>query len=291
EEGEGTQPRTPAAGVEGGVQDGETPSQQPGPSGLLGPTVVGVEKVSLDIGGRGAWKPGPKSSKVRDKRKKDARRTMSDPQVRDDPEDTEGDSTALASKISKRSKGSPSPRNTEGEGTARSEDSEAFATDDAASAVDPEGDDGSDGSTKSHTSRSGATKRSRSGGRGKGAKVARPPDSSSGEEEDPPEKKDGRGRPGTTGEGIAVRARKQEKALQGDYDPPKYKAAMQMKKREMEEQIPQLPTRDIVARVLEHASGIDYAVSVSRNLRRDLAAQIRNGALFTKVAVDALSTR
>ncbi|XP_011872605.1 PREDICTED: serine/arginine repetitive matrix protein 1-like, partial [Vollenhovia emeryi] len=173
---------------------------------------------------------------------------------------------------------------------------------------DPEGDGGSDERTKSHTSHSGATKRSRSGGRGKSAKQARPLDSSSGEEEDLlPERKNGRGRPITTGKGVHAAALKEanrtlnalkrqqrdaERVLQGDYHPRQFEGAERRKRvRELEEQIPQLPTRDLVAKVLEHASRADEAARVSKNLKGSLAGAIRDAALYTRVAVDALSTR
>ncbi|XP_011869268.1 PREDICTED: uncharacterized protein LOC105562800, partial [Vollenhovia emeryi] len=144
--------------------------------------------------------------------------------------------------------------------------------------------------------------------KGRDAKQKRPLDSSSEEEENLlREKKDGRGRPVTTGKGVEMAARKMankalnkmkgemrdmEVIMQGDYDPLQYEGAERKKRmRELEEQIPQLPTCDLVAKVMDFSSKIDQAAKKSKNLKRTIAGLIRDGALYTRVAVDALSMR
>ncbi|XP_011880115.1 PREDICTED: serine/arginine-rich splicing factor SR45-like [Vollenhovia emeryi] len=278
----GAQPQTHAA-VAQGAQGGATGDHQPGPSGEpSGPRFAAVE-VEYVV-------------------------------------DEEEDPTGLGAKIRTRTKGSPSPKRTggsptpsgtsdgEGETTSVASSEVVDDQDDPARVVDSEEDSGSDASDKSHLSKSGATKRSRSSRRRKGAKYARSQGGSSEEEENPlPEKKDGRGRPPTTGKDVLMAERKKaqkdlnkangewrdtQRAMQGGYDPRKYEGAERRKKvRELEEQIPQLPTRDLVAEVVKHSSRIDEAVSASKNLKGTLAGMIREGALFTRIAIDALNTR
>ncbi|XP_011858703.1 PREDICTED: serine/arginine repetitive matrix protein 1-like [Vollenhovia emeryi] len=294
EEEVGAQPQTYAA-VAQGVQGGGTGQHQPRPSGEpSGPTIVSVK------GGRGIrGEKGPIYGQ-------------------EYLEEEEEERTALAAKIRTRTRGSPSPRRTgdsptptdEGRGETPSAASSDVVDDldEPALVVDSEGDHDSDASVKSHVSRSGATKRSKSVGRGRDVKQKRPLDTSSGEEEDPLHtKKDARGRKATTGRGVQIKARKEvaqalkksredlrnvERALQGEYDPRKYEGAERRRKiRELEEQVPQLPTRDLVAKVLDFSSKIDEAAKVSKNLKGTLAGLIRDGALYTRIAVDTLSTR
>ncbi|XP_011867943.1 PREDICTED: serine/arginine repetitive matrix protein 1-like [Vollenhovia emeryi] len=83
-----------------------------------------------------------------------------------------------------------------------------------------------------------------------------------------------------------------ENILQGIYDPRKFEGVERKKKvRELQEQIPQLPTRDLVAKVIKYSSKIDEAAKRSQNLKGTFVGLIRDGALYTRVAVDALSTR
>ncbi|XP_011858889.1 PREDICTED: uncharacterized protein LOC105556407 [Vollenhovia emeryi] len=80
--------------------------------------------------------------------------------------------------------------------------------------------------------------------------------------------------------------------MQGDYVPLQYEGSMRRRKeRELGEQIPQLPTRDLVAKVVDYSSKIDHLAKTSKNLKGTVAGMIREGALYTRLAVDALSTR
>ncbi|XP_011865106.1 PREDICTED: uncharacterized protein LOC105560530, partial [Vollenhovia emeryi] len=251
----GAQPQTYAT-VAQGAQSGGAGQQQPEPSTSSGPKVVSVEVTRLGLDKLRGTTPGPKSSKFKERRTADPRRTKSDPRGQDP--------MGLAGKVQRTE---PSP---------------------------PEGgvDDVKCGVVEG----------------GRGAKQARPQESSSGEEEDLlPEKKDARGRPVTTGKGVGMKARKKvaqdlkrsredlrniEGIIQGDYEPQRYEGAERRRKiRELEEQVPQLPTRDLVAMVLDHSSKNDEAARTSRNLKGTVTGIIRDGALFTRVAVDALSTR
>ncbi|XP_011859276.1 PREDICTED: uncharacterized protein LOC105556772 [Vollenhovia emeryi] len=153
-------------------------------------------------------------------------------------------------------------------------------------------------SGKSHRSASGATKRGKSSSRSsKRRKVVavrnRPPAR-------------GLGRPVVTGEGVELAARREARReledlkrqireykaiLEGNYNPREYPAARKKREEELREMVPNLPSSDLVARLLETAQGIDNVAASSRNLKGSFVEVLRDGALFVQMAADALYTR
>lgn len=184
-----------------------------------------------------------------------------------------------------------------------------------------EDEDSSSASAKSTVS--GASKRSRGGSSiyAKRRMVVPTVDISSGEEdmqdarEDPDddgsdiedERKDKRGRPMSTGEGAYARQikeckgrlkrlREEEKAmremLDGGYDENEFsKSKVKENVRKLKEELPNLPTRDLVAEGFKKVQRIDFAAARSNNLKGVFKKELREAAQFLQVALDTIVNR
>lgn len=152
-------------------------------------------------------------------------------------------------------------------------------------------------------------KRARSRGRtteGKKSRNASPRTVSPASSEDAlPEEPRGRGRPVTTGKGVGIRAQKAaeklaaterlirtaEEIVKGGYELRDSRRRMAAKEEELGEEVKFFPIRDIAAELIKWVNSIDRLVTASGNLKGTFVKQIREAALYIKVATDALATR
>jgi len=116
-----------------------------------------------------------------------------------------------------------------------------------------------------------------------------------------------RGRPVTTGEGIEIIARKTvakklkalnqevenvEKILQGGYDPSDYRGGRWAAKREkMEEEMQNLPSRDIAAQMLDATKQVEMVANKSGSLKGTYVKLLKDTMLRMTSGVDALINR
>lgn len=116
-----------------------------------------------------------------------------------------------------------------------------------------------------------------------------------------------RGRPATTGEGIEIRKRREiekeirelqeekrklEKILEWGYDPSEYKGGRQSKRsEEMEEEIKNLPSRDIAAQMMKAAKQVEEVAAKSGNLKGGFVKILKEAVVKMTLGMDALIYR
>lgn len=120
-------------------------------------------------------------------------------------------------------------------------------------------------------------------------------------------KKKGRGRPVTTGEGVEILARQAakkelqnlekekqniEKILEGGFDPSEYRGGRQSKRMEdMEEEMQNLPSKDIAAQMAQAAKQVELVAVKSGNLKGAFVKILKEAVLKITVGTDALICR
>lgn len=127
------------------------------------------------------------------------------------------------------------------------------------------------------------------------------------EDEDDNPLKERRGRKITTGKGVEVRARRtarnelkslqqqkldMEIVLKGGYDPSDYRGENRAKRQgELEEELQNLPVRDIAAQLAEVAKKVEMVANKSSNLKGGYVKELKEAALKISIGTDALVCR